>query len=55
MTFFNNLFVCNNKNEMQDLKDRVTKLELQVDGIKDLLLEIKMNIKLIHMEMKIKA
>ena len=57
MTFFESIFTCNsNKNDMKkdidDLKDRITKLEIEYSGLKDILIEIKMDIRLLHMEIK---
>ena len=56
---FNNIFGCKSSDkkreqneEITDLKERVNRLELQYIGLKDILLEIKTDIKLLHIELR---
>lgn len=55
-TFLGSLFNCNNTRnngeDITELKERVTRLEIQFSGLKDILMEIKMDIKLLHLELK---
>ena len=54
MTLFSSIFTCNSSkdnDDLDDLKDRVSKLEIKYDNLYEILRDIKMNIEMIKMRM----
>ena len=57
MPVFRNVFGCSNidkdrehNEEMDNLKERINRLEMKYDNLKDVLNEIKMNIEIIKLQ-----
>ncbi len=55
MPFFKNLFSCssidNNENELDNIRERVIRLELKYDSLYQLLQDIKMSIEVVKIKL----